>query len=85
MDESKRQHMITKVAEALRRGDNTEEVFEAYLYRCMFLYRNPDPVTYWSTYREKLPDRIEDVKGLIDKYRTSANESKTQDNSRYRL
>lgn len=44
MDESKRQHIITEVAEALRRGDNTEEVFETYLYRCMFLYKNPDPV-----------------------------------------
>ena len=44
MDESKRQHIITEVAEALRRGDNAEEVFETYLYRCMFLYRNPNPV-----------------------------------------
>lgn len=41
MDESKRQHIITEVAEALRRGDNTDELFETYLYRCMFLYRNP--------------------------------------------
>ena len=44
MDESKKQYIITEVAEALRRGDNTEEVFETYLYRCMFLYRNPNPV-----------------------------------------
>ena len=44
MDESKKQHIITEVAEALRRGDNTEEVFETYLYRCMFLYRSPNPV-----------------------------------------
>lgn len=44
MDESKRQHILSEVAEALRRGDNTEEVFETYLYRCMFLYRNPNPV-----------------------------------------
>ena len=44
MDESKRQHIITEVAEALRRGDNTDEVFETYLYRCMFLYRSPNPV-----------------------------------------
>lgn len=44
MDESKKQHIITEVAEALRRGDNTEEVFETYLYRCMFLYRSPKPV-----------------------------------------
>ncbi|MBR5716695.1 MAG: hypothetical protein IKX59_08915 [Bacteroidales bacterium] len=44
MDESKRQYIITEVAEALRRGDNSEDVFETYLYRCMFLYRNPNPV-----------------------------------------
>jgi hypothetical protein len=44
MNESKRQRIISEVTEAIRRGDNTEEVFETYLYRCMFLYRNPDPV-----------------------------------------
>ena len=43
MDESKKQHIISEVTEALRRGDNTEDVFETYLYRCMFLYRNPNP------------------------------------------
>ena len=44
MDESKRQHIISEAREALRRGDNTEEVFETFLYRCMFLYINPDTV-----------------------------------------
>ena len=44
MDESKRQYIISEVTEALRRGDNTEDVFETYLYCCMFLYRKPNPV-----------------------------------------
>ena len=36
-----RQVIISQVAESLKRGKNTEEVFVQYVYQCMFLERNP--------------------------------------------
>ena len=36
-----RQNIISQVTKSLKRGENTEEVFEQYIYQCMFLERNP--------------------------------------------
>lgn len=36
-----RQTIISQVTKSLKRGENTEEVFVQYIYKCMFLDRNP--------------------------------------------
>lgn len=35
------QDIIAQVTESQKRGERTEDVFVQYIYRCMFLDRNP--------------------------------------------
>ena len=56
-----RQDIISQVSESLKRGESTEEVFEQYIYQCMFLERNskatkmpngPTPYSVWDKLKD---------------------------------